>query len=238
MSYERANTIRKEDISDSDFVDAIELASDGYHSYFEATVISTASSTNHVTISGLDLLNDRDNPVEDGDRIFISGSTSADGYYIIQSIVNSNTLSTVSNINSSTGGTIAFMHPSGASRIGYDASHQSLISATNVQDAITGLSNSAINIDNHESLNTLVHFLAKTGYGDITYTGNKITYYVVWRDSGKTIKDRDYVLTYNGNKVNNVTVKQYDNVGALQNTLVETYTYSGNRIVSLNSVKS
>lgn len=233
------NLIAKEDILDTDIIDSYELGSDGYYIYESpVTVISCTSLSKEIVISGISLLYDRDHPVESGDRIRILGSSSADGYYIIDQIINDTTLSVIQNINTSTGGTAQFMHPSGASRIGFDPSGQTIITANNVQEAIGQLSNNTFSITNHENLNTLVHFLARDGYGDLTYTGNKITYYVVWRDALKTIKDRDYVLTYTGNKVNTVVVKQYDDSGILLHTLTETYTYSGNRITSLNSVKT
>ena len=234
------NLISKSDITDVDIVDANELASDGYTIYASGITLTNINSIAHqITISGYYVLHNRDNPIAVNDRILISGSTTSDGYYTIASLIDDSNFTVNESINSATVGTISFMYaPSGAKQVGYDPSQQSSITAHNVQDAITELSNSSFNIGNHESLNTLVHFLARDGYSDITYTGNKLTNYTVYRNPSKTIKDRQYVISYTGYKVQQVVVTQYDNIGVLLNTLTETYSYSGNRIIHLDSVKT
>lgn len=131
-------SIRKEDLYDLDIKDAYELASDGYSVFLPNITCMSTSVTKIVTISGIDLLYERDNPVESGDRIQIVGSTGADGYYTIDQILSASTFSVVSTMVNSTGGLVSFMYPSGASSVGFDPTGLPT-SATNLQDVIADL---------------------------------------------------------------------------------------------------
>jgi len=90
----------------------------------------------------------------------------------------------------------------------------------------------------HRILDQLVHDLDESHYIEYSYTGSKILTIDMWTDAGKTLRIRDYAYTYTGNLIDTETVRQYDGVGSVVETLVFTYAYSGNRIVSQTCVRS
>lgn len=130
--------LAKSDISDLDFVDAAELASDGQSAFLTSvTVVSTTGSTKRVVVSGIYMLNDADQRVEPGDKITLSGTTGgADGTYTVDSVVDDVTLEVVEALVDSTGGTADFTWTSGAHRIGFDATALTHINANNLQEAL------------------------------------------------------------------------------------------------------
>jgi hypothetical protein len=134
--------LRTPDLLDDDFFDAYELASDGYSPYLTTTVVSTNSGTQVVTINlpsdGEGLITGLDHPAQSRDRIRLTGTSggAADGYYTINLVLTEVTFSVLEPIASSTGGTIQFIYPSGASRIGFDPIGVPHTTAHNVQDAI------------------------------------------------------------------------------------------------------
>lgn len=133
--------IRKIDIIDADFADAAELASDGYSLYLTTTLVSTNSGTKLVTINlpadGEGLITGYDHPAESGDRVRLTGTTGgADGYYTINAVLSETTFSVLETISSSTGGSVDFMWPSGASKIGFDPTGATHTSSTNLQQVL------------------------------------------------------------------------------------------------------
>jgi hypothetical protein len=227
------NLIRKEDILDSDFFDAYELSSDGYEVYFSgATVLSTSSISKTVVVSGITQTN-RDNNVEVGDRVYLYGTSGADGYYTIASILNDYSFTTLENIVSSTGGKCDYIYHSGALNIGFDPTRTNNITAHNVQDAIDQLDQVVTNccagkgnLDGykHAELRQLIHLADGIGgpfEGFITgayreLTGSMIfpttvTWYV---DSGKTKKIVEKFITYDAFlAVSQITWNVYFNDG-------------------------
>jgi len=140
-----SNKISRIDITDSEFVDAVELVSDGYTVYRTGSLTSTSSSSKAVLINSandLDILDNVDEPVQVLDRIYITGSTAADGYYTINSIISNVSFSVLEDILDSTGGTIFYIHPSGASKVGVDTTLLGNSSANNLQDVISDLDQS------------------------------------------------------------------------------------------------
>jgi hypothetical protein len=137
-----ANEISRTDVRDVDFVDAIELASDGYYIYRIGSLTSTTNATKVVLTNpsdSLDVLINVDEPLQVADRVWIQGSSAADGYYIVNTILNDISFSVNEDIPDSTGGTIYYMHPAGALKVGFDSSNTINTSADNVQKAIEDL---------------------------------------------------------------------------------------------------
>lgn len=137
-----SNNISKTDVRDEEFVDTIELASDGYYIYRTGLLTSTTNSTKVVLINqqnSLDILLNIDEPLQVNDRVLIQGSSSADGYFIVDAIIDNVSFSVKETISDSVGGTIYYMHPAGAFKIGFDSSNTINTKANNVQQAIEDL---------------------------------------------------------------------------------------------------
>lgn len=133
--------IRREDIEDVEIVDAGELLSDGTTNIFTgATVVSTTASTKRVVLSGVDIINDKDERLESGDLVTLSGTTGADGDYTVDNVIDQVTFDVVEAIVDSTGGTMTAKHPPGASKVGLDPSNVSGVTATEMQTAMEQLS--------------------------------------------------------------------------------------------------
>ena len=98
----------------------------------------------------------------------------------------------------------------------------------------------AADAGSHRDLDQLVHEIAEDYYEEFTYAGNKITNITHWTDAGKTVKIREQIFTYTGNKVNTAVTKQYDAAGVVLTgeTMTETYAYSGNNVSSITAVIS
>lgn len=134
--------ISRTDINDSDFVDAVELASDGYSLYRSGTLVSTTAGSKTVLIDpadDLDILINVDEPVQVGDRIRIVGSTTADGYYTVASVVDNTSFTVSEDILTSTGGSVYYMHPAGATKVGIDTSGFDNSTSQNLQDVLQDL---------------------------------------------------------------------------------------------------
>jgi hypothetical protein len=142
MSTIPLNKIRREDLLDTDFIDQIELSSDGYLLYRTDALLSTTNVGGIVTInpsSFLDLLDFGDQIVESLDRIYIYGSSAADGYYIVNQIIDGYNLSVLQTIPDSTGGNINFYYPAGATKVGIDSSNLLYTDKVVVQGALEDL---------------------------------------------------------------------------------------------------
>ena len=150
------NNITKSDLSDIDFLDSSELISTGVHTlsgmYVDTTIISTDSITKQIVInypSDNEGINENsEHPAETGDFVCIIGTSGGlgDGYYTIDSILNSTTFAVVEAIGTSTGGNIKFFHPPGASKIGLDSSNLNYTNANTVQGAFEDLDSAIDNI--------------------------------------------------------------------------------------------
>jgi hypothetical protein len=91
----------------------------------------------------------------------------------------------------------------------------------------------------HEALDTLVHEIDETSYDEVTYVGHNVSSYIVWETSAKLKKIREELYSYAlDNKVSQVIAKQYDVTGVLKMTVTESYTYSGNKILSITRTKN
>jgi hypothetical protein len=65
------------------------------------------------------------------------------------------------------------------------------------------------------------------------YDGNSLTNFIVWTDSGKTVKKFEQVFTYSGNKIVTEVVDVYDESGSIEETETGAYVYSGNKLESV-----
>lgn len=138
-----SNRISRTDVVDTEFVDAIELASDGYtNPYRVVAIVSTTSGTRDVVISTptiLDRLDNIDEPVQVGDIFEIETGVAA-GRYTVEEIVDpDNTFRVLESIADSVDGYGNLYHPAGATKVGFDPSNTNNITATNVQEALEEL---------------------------------------------------------------------------------------------------
>lgn len=231
-------SISKSDVKDLDFIDASELASTNQNNFRSGdSVESTTSSTKTIVFSVGTLLINGDLPTEAGDNVILSGTTGADGTYIVASVVDDVTITVSESINDSTGGSAAFKYPSGASKVGYDNTISSL-SAEDIQDAIDEIATTGINAEAHRVLDQLTHELDENYYEEYTYNGPRISNITVWTDSSKTLKIREYDYTYNGPLINTEIIKQYNSSESLIETLTSTYIYNGARISNITTIRT
>jgi hypothetical protein len=120
--------------------------------------------------------------------------------------------------------------------IRFDGSKFSLTDAVGEYDPRSG---GGISPVQHQALDTLVHDIAETCYYELTYgVGNRVTAETWWTSAAKITKVRETAYMYSGTKVSTETTRQYDGSGILVSTLVTTYSYSGNKIISALCVYS
>lgn len=93
-------------------------------------------------------------------------------------------------------------------------------------------------IGNHETLDTLAHFVVENSHEELTYSGNKITSSVLWTDSNKVTKIRETFVSYSGNKIIESIDIQYDGSGTEIYRVTSNFTYSGSRIVNIQMVRT
>lgn len=242
------NRILKSDITDTDFVDAYELRSDGYTLFLTVTIASTAFGTNIVTLNSPFTLNTYDDPVEVGDRFRLLGSSGADGYYLIDQILSPTTFTTIEPINNSTGGDGYFMYISGALRVGFDRQRYPAVNVVhdNVQEAIEDLDKAisggggGLTPAQHATLRQLIHLADGVGgpyegfptnaYREITPLNAAFPTSIIWyTSSAKVAKYVEKTVTYNPNKTPAIIEwKAYNTDGVtVLSTVTDTITYSG-----------
>jgi hypothetical protein len=226
--------LRKADFVDADIIDASELGSTGSAVFVsDVTVVSTAAATKTITISGTDVIYDKDDRLEAGDLITLTGTSggAADGTYTVNEIPSSTTFTVNEVIADSTGGTADFKHPPGASRVGCDPATIELTSATDVQGALEDLSAAVLPSNDHDGLDTLTHRINESGYEEYTYTNQKLTNYTFWTDSNKTKKIREEQFTYTGNFITGWVEIQYDTDGnEKERNTMSNFDYTGSFI--------
>ena len=90
---------------------------------------------------------------------------------------------------------------------------------------------------NHRDLDQLVHGIAEDSHEIITYdSSNKVINITVWTDVGQTTKIREQQFSYNGVFVSQIVSMQYDVSGSIAETLTETLTYNGAKLVNISRV--
>ncbi len=143
-----SNKIAKEDVTDEDFVDAVELISDGYSIYRTVTLTSTTTATRNVVINpadSLDILTDVDDALQIDDLVDISGNVAA-GRYTVELIIDSTTFRVVESILDSAGGAADFVHPAGATKIGVDGYELAHSSSSVLQDVLEDLDDAIVDV--------------------------------------------------------------------------------------------
>lgn len=201
-------TISRQDISDADFVDASELASDGTSVYATFPVVSTTSGTKTIVLSlnsdSQGIRDQTDVPVEAGDTVVLTGTSGGlgNGTFTVASLIDNLTFVVVESIGTSTGGTANFRYPAGSTRVGIDASSAPGVSSKTVQGFISG----------HAALQELIHLADGVGgpfasslsgaYREVLPAASPFpTSIIWWTDNTKTKKIVQKLLTLNANKV-------------------------------------
>ena len=138
-----SNKISRTDVVDEEFVDAIELASDGYtNPYRVVGLVSTTSSSRNVVIATptvLDRLNNIDEPVQVGDTFEILSGAAA-GVYTVEEIVDpADTFRVVGAIPNSVDGYGNLYHPAGATKVGVDPRNLTVSISSNLQQVLEDL---------------------------------------------------------------------------------------------------
>lgn len=80
----------------------------------------------------------------------------------------------------------------------------------------------------HEQLDRLTHNINETSFDEIITSGGKITSIITWDSASKTLKIREELYTYSGNKVTQIVTIQYDASGVEKERNTEVIAYSGN----------
>lgn len=211
-------------LNDEEWIGAEELAADGSDAIFAgATVVSTTSGTKTIVLSGVDLFRPPEE-LEENDKVILTGTSGglADGTYTVDSITAIATLVVKEAIADSTGGSCDARHPSGAAKVGLDPTGMGNVTATDVQGAMEELdgaiSTSGLTEPQHEALDeTLVHEMVRDVWGTILYgLGDaRPTSHTMYRNLGKTTKDREVTITYNGpgGRPDTVVIEQFDTSG-------------------------
>jgi hypothetical protein len=232
--------VDREDVRDADFVDAVELASDGTASYKTTPVTDVVSGT--ITVApaadylGLEF---GDDPIEVNDIFVLTGATAGNGTYTVDTIIDNTSFTVVEAIVDSTGGSADFRHPAGALKVGVDPTTLSFTTKTNVQEALEDLTaGSGITPSQHRDLDQLVHDIAEDAFTEITRTAGQVTNITVWTDSGKTTKIRESQITRTAGAVSQTVDIQYDAAGAVivGETLTKTYNRVAGKVVSIDEV--
>jgi len=239
------NRIAKEDIVDSDFVDASELGSDGFVPYLSLPLISiSAGGVFTVDISGLlrGIISEPDGTIEVDDKIFVTGASpgAADGYYTITELITESTFNVLESTVTATGGTVEFLYASGASKVGFDLSGLNNTTADNLQDAIVDLDSSIVNQDDHKTLRQLIHLADGIGgpwegftsgaYREILPASTPFPTSVTWYESASKLKKIvEKTVVRNPNKTpSTIEWTAYDTDGTTPvATIRDSITYSG-----------
>lgn len=135
-----SNKISKTDVADNEFVDAIELASDGYtNPYRVIGLVSTTSGSREIVISTptyLDRLDNVDEPIQVGDILEILSGAAA-GFYTVEEIVDPvDTFKVLQSISNSFDGYGNLYHPAGATKVGVDPRNLTVSESNNLQQVL------------------------------------------------------------------------------------------------------
>jgi hypothetical protein len=245
--------LTKADFKDVDILDSYELKSDGRATttpsvYRTTTAVSTTSGTNTI-VSGLGpdgegLLYSSDHPVEAGDFVRLVGSSGADGTYVVATIVDDTSVTVEGSIPTSTGGTLTWFYPSGASRVGFDPTGQTITTAANLQAALKDVANAVtgggITEGQHQNLDTLVHEIDENSYDDVTRDVNdRVSNVTTWDSPAMLLKIREVQVTRNSlGRVTQLVTIQYDGFGAVKETLTETVSRTCSKVASITRVRT
>lgn len=96
----------------------------------------------------------------------------------------------------------------------------------------------AIDLDQHETLDTLTHALAEDAVTDYTFSGKQLSVSTTWTDVGRTLKIRESTFAYTGKALTGVVTLQFDGLGATVTTLTKTLTYTGKQLQDVTVVRT
>ena len=82
----------------------------------------------------------------------------------------------------------------------------------------------------HRAHDQLVHRLAESSWYDITRTDGRVQFERWYANAGKTIKIREMEYIRTDGKISQIITRQYDDSGALTETLTETLTRVGGKV--------
>lgn len=85
----------------------------------------------------------------------------------------------------------------------------------------------------HNSLDTLLHWLVETNYQEIVRTEGKVTSVINWVDSNKTTKIREMIITRTTGKVSQMVFIQYDGTGTEKHRITGVITRSAGKVTSI-----
>jgi hypothetical protein len=227
-----------------EIVTSVELASYSqsthiYDGVFPIGVSSTTAATRVIICNGASF---EAWGASAGDVVVITGGAAA-GSYTIESVDSQKNLVVVEPIVTTIGtGTITIYNPTGAKLVGVDSSALFFTSASNLQSVIEDL-DAAIGGNNvgdiHEGLDTLAHNLCEDSYQTIEYSGKNVATITVFTDFSLVTRIRRQEFTYLGDgKILTETSIQYDESGIELYRVTDTYSYTGNRVTSVSSVRS
>lgn len=201
-------TVSRHDISDADFVDSPELASDGTSAYASFTVVSTTSGTKVVVLAlngdGQGIRDQTEVPVEAGDSVVLTGTSGGlgNGTFTVASVTDNLTLVVTESIGTSTEGSASFRYPAGSTKVGIRATSAPGVSPKTVQAFVDG----------HAALQELVHMADGVGgpfassltgaYRETLPAADPFpTSIIWWTDATKVRKIVQKILTLNSSKL-------------------------------------
>jgi len=228
-------------LGDTKYISNDELAAVGdtyiVSGIFPVNLSSTANSTRNVYAAAGRW---KTWELEIGDLVLIEGNTAA-GNYTVETVSDQQNFIVAETIPDSTGGTVKIYHPKATTRIGVDDSTMEHVEGDNLQEVLESIDDqlggditSGITPVTHRTLDQLVHNIAEDSWEEVTYSGIRPTSIIVWTDSGKTLKIREEEYVWNANKIDTITITQYDSDGLEEERIVETYTYSGMRVIEID----
>ena len=147
--------LRKADIEDTEIVDAVELLSDGTVVIRSGvTVVSTTSATKQVVLSGINIIYDKDDRLQSGDIVTLSGTSGGlgDGTFTINVIVDDVTFSVIQVIGNSTGGLASLKHPAGATKVGVNPTNLTFSSASVLQTVLEDVRDQKAKVSSNDTV--------------------------------------------------------------------------------------
>ena len=126
--------INASDVEDAGFVSEDEMRSDGLSSFRSEPIVDIVSGT--ISFAANTALINYDDPIQDGDLVVITGNAAAGTYTVSVTNLNLDDFEVVEAIVDAAGGSAAWHHPAGATRVGIDSSAIPYTSADNLQEAL------------------------------------------------------------------------------------------------------
>jgi hypothetical protein len=207
---------------------------------FPVPISSTTSGTNLIVSNTSSF---QDWRVEAGDTAYIYGNgVTNDGYTTIVSVIDQRKITVARALGTTiSSGMLVVFNPAGATKVGVDTENLSNISGANLQEVIESIDFSLSNLGNaanHEDIDSLVHNLSEDYYEEFVYSGGKVTAVIAWQDSSREKKVRESIYTYTNGKISHDADIQYNALGIEIQRLARAYTYSGSRLLSIQTTET